>query len=145
MKINWNKVKGWIFADSCNSENDNEELSYGDLLGLAKDFKFVLIKNKVTDQSDFDGVTAAAKTTLAQDLKRLGQDFSEIPAALKNNLMGCIGSMTILGDDDGKLTVKFHMRDSEGLWDGISKKHPEKDTTSKYKYEVFFPLEEDED
>lgn len=128
-----------------NAESEVSSGSYADMLGLNRNFNFFFLKNKVTDQADFDTVSKAAKDLLMQDLMRFGESFYEIEPALRNKLMGTIGSMTLIAADDGTLSVKFHRRDEDGLWDGISKKFPEKETTGKYKYEVFFTLEDEED
>lgn len=134
-----------LFFAGIGLNEEKKELSYADLLGLSRDFKFALTKSKVADQADFDSVVVDAEKTLAHDLKRLGQDFEKISPALKNKLMGKIGSMTIIGDDDGKLSVKFHLRAEDGYWDGNTKKHPEKGTTGKYITTIFFPVDDDED
>jgi len=128
-----------------NAEHEVSTGSYADMLGLNRNFNFFFLKNKVTDQTDFDTVAKAAKDLLKQDLMRFGESFYEIEPALRNKLMGTIGSMTLIAADDGTLSVKFHRRDEDGLWDGISKKFPEKETTGKYKYEVFFSLDDEEE
>ena len=125
-------------------ETENEGL-YADMLGLNRNFRFVLTKSTVSDQTEFDDVVKKAEGILRGDLKRFGEDFSVIPPEFKDRLSGVIGSMTIIGDDDGKLLTYFHRRDNDGLWDGISKKYPEKNTTGKYKHEIFFILDEDEE
>lgn len=118
---------------------------YSDMLGLNRKLDFILLETPVTSQVVFDTVAKAAKDVLSQDLKRLGESFYEIKPALRNKLMGTIGSMTLTANENEKANVKFHKRDEKGLWDGISKKFPEKETTAKYKCEIFFVFEDDEE
>lgn len=147
-------IKDLIFNDNWslnrkkinNPAEEEPEISsglYSDMLGLNRDFSFILLKSTVIDEHDFANVSKAAKDILEQDLKRLGETFYEIDSALRNKLMGTIGSMTVIADDSGNVTAKFHRRDENGYWDGISKKFPEKTTKGKFKYEIFFTLEDD--
>lgn len=118
---------------------------YAEMLGLNKDFKFVLSQHKVANKPEFDSVCTEAEKLLQNDLTRLGEEFYKIPVELKGRLSGTVGSMTIIADNDGKLLTKFHKRDSEGYWDGMTKKYPEKETTGKWKHEIFFILNDEDD
>ena len=119
--------------------------SYSSLLGLNRNFNFILSKSKVADDKEFNMIANEAEASLRHDLKRFGEDLEIVPPMFRNKLIGSIGSMTLLADDSGNLSVKFHRRDDDGLWDGISKKYPEKDTTAKYKHEIFFALDDEEE
>lgn len=125
------------------SRETNNTATYADMLGLNREFKFVLSKTKIKDQGEFDALFNEAKASLDYDLKRFGEQLEVISPMLRNKLNGSIGSMTLLADDDGKVTIKFHRRDEDGFWDGKSAKYPEKDTTAKYKKEIFFLLDDE--
>lgn len=127
-----------------NKKKDMKVNDYARVLGFGVPFEFVLSKDTVKDGHEFDSLVTEAKARLKQDLKRCRLDLETIPSMLRKKLTG-IGSMTILADDTGKVTVKFHKRNGNGLWDGESKKYPEKDTKAKYKSEIFFILEDEED
>ena len=132
------------FCDNTTTKGENVN-DYARLLGFESHFDFVLSKSKVKDQTEFDTLSSEAEMILAQDLKRCQMEFEKISPMLKNRLIGSIGSMTIIGDDDGKISVKFHKRNDKNLWDGKSKKYPEKGITAKYKHEIFFILEDEEE
>lgn len=134
--------KNLFFSDETKKAKN---VTYADLLGIGRNFALALIKDKVTDQTDFDSVVAATEKTLETDLKRMGEEFEKIPAAFKNRIIGRVGCIVILGDDDGKLSTEFHLRDDDGLWDGKFKKYPGKGTTAKYKAEIFFAIEDEEE
>jgi len=136
------KLRNLFFNDE---KKEAETGSYGNLLGLNRPFKFLLTSDHANTDTEFLSIIATAKTLLAQDLQRFGEDLYEIEPMMKNKLMGEIGSMTLIADEDGKVTVKFHKRDEDGLWDGLGKKFPEKETTGKFKHDVFFLLDGDED
>lgn len=124
-------------------EKQFDYASYSNMLGLNRELKFSLIKEKVSSEEEFNSVTNAAQKVLEEDLKRFGEDFDQIEASHANRMMGTIASMTIIADGDGKLSVRFHKRDENGLWNGETKKFPEKGKSNKYKYEVFFLLSDD--
>ena len=132
-------------TDADSSDVVIREMTYAEMLGLNRDFIFGLTKDTVIDEADFNAVAKAAKDLLEQDLKRLGEKFYVIEPALRNRLRGSIGSMTLIADDDNKVTVRFHYCDGNGNWDGISKNFPEKNSTGKYKDEIFFLLETEDD
>jgi len=134
-----------VFCAVTGHEEKKELNGYSNLLDLNKNFEFVLSKNKVADESEFKAIVKEAEALLKHDLKRFGEDLEIVPAKLRNMLIGTIGSMTIVADNDGKLSVKFHKRDKDGFWDGESKKYPEKATTGKWKHEIFFAFEDEED
>lgn len=141
------KIREFTFGAKAESapKNTTKKCTYAELLGLNRPFKFTLSRSKVGDRDEFKALAQEAESLLEQDLKRLGESFYSIDPALRTKLMGVIGSMTLLANDDGKLRIIFHKRDENGLWDGASKKYPEKDTTAKYRYEVFFVLEDEEE
>lgn len=139
MKINMKK----FFCVGKESVNENLG-SYSEMLGLEREFKFVLSKTKVSDEGEFNTVCKEAEKLLQNDLIRLGEGFYKIPVELRGRLNGTIGSMTIVADNDGKLIVRFHRRDSEGFWDCETKKYPEKETTGKWKHEIFFTLDDED-
>lgn len=118
---------------------------YADMLGLNKEFKFVLSKQKVATEVEFNDVCKEAEKLLKNDLIRLGEDFYKIPKELKGCLNTSIGSMTIIADNDGKLTARFHRRDEDGYWDDKTLRYPEKSASGKWKHEIFFIFDKDED
>ncbi len=118
---------------------------YSDMLGLNREYSFGLVKNKVENDTEWEEVVKCAEALLAEDLKRFGIEFNSIPEAFRNSLRGEIGSMTIIAGHTGATSVKFHRRDKNGIWDGTTRRFPEKDTKAKYKHEVFFLLETEDD
>lgn len=138
-------IRDWFLANGEKKEKEDSKCGYATLLGLNRNFKFILTKETVSSKPEFGMVVKDAEYALEHDLKRLGQDLYKIDPMLRNKLMGEIGSMTIIGNDDGKLSVKFHRRDADGYWDGKTKRYPEKDTTGKYKHEIFFAIDDEED
>ena len=135
-------VKNFIFNEEKNQFGYG---SYSDMLGLNRRLKFPLSQTKVTTEAEFNTVADAAEKCLEVDLLRFGENFDKIEPTHAKRMMGTIGSMTVIADNDGKLSVRFHKRNEKGLWDGESKKYPEKSITGKYKREVFFLLDEDDD
>lgn len=139
------KLKKIFCAIKDSMEETTPVGSYSSLLGLNRNFNFILSKSKVADDKEFNMIANEAEASLRHDLKRFGEDLEIVPPMFRNKLIGSIGSMTLLADDSGNLSIKFHRRDDDGLWDGISKKYPEKDTTAKYKHEIFFALDDEEE
>ena len=142
------KLLDWFFGNEEEERGEEQEESmatYSEMLGFNKEFAFILTKDKVKDKAEFDMVANDAKSVLIQDLRRMGTNYYEIEPALRNRLSGVIGSMTLVANDTGNLSVKFHRRDNDGLWDGTTKKFPEKNTTGKFKYEIFFIIEDDDE
>lgn len=134
-----------LFIETVGIKKKDETFSYSDLLGFNRNFRFILTRDTVANESEFKMTAKDAEFSLEHDLKRLGEDLCKIDPMLRNKLMGKIGSMTLICDDAGKLSVKFHKRDEDGYWDGKSKRYPEKDTTGKYKHEIFFAIDDEED
>lgn len=132
----------------CVGKNEPEEFEnlglYSDMLGLNRDYAFVLSKLSVATEAEFQGVCDEAEKLLKNDLIRFGEDFYKIPNELRGLVNATVGSMTIIADNDGKVSVKFHKRYADGYWDDRTKKYPEKDTTGKWKHELFFLLENEE-
>ncbi len=154
-------IKKWLFNDEsdCSQSNRKHEknektevstITYSELLGLNRQFSFIRLRKKAENESEFEEVKKASIDILKQDLMRLGETFYQVEAALRNKLMGSIGSMVIVADKNGNIAIRFHKRDEDGIWDNGSKKYPEKGITSeenntKFKTEIFFTLEDDED
>lgn len=146
---------GILFKEKRTKKAEETEftmLSYGELLELGRSFRFQLLKTtNVQNDSEFENIKKGALDLLKNDLERLGESFYMINAGLKNKLMGSIGAMVLIVDNDGKAFVRFHKRDEDGIWDYCSKTYPEKllsDTEKnniKFNYEVFFVLDDDEE
>ena len=127
------------------TEGAKEDFGYSDMLGLNKRFEFMIPTDKAATVAEFDTAKLAAEALLAEDIERFGMTFEKIPAALKNKIMGIVGSMTMVADKDGNISIFFHRRNDKGYWDYTkSKKYPEKDTTGKFKHEIFFALDDEE-
>ena len=134
-----------LFENETASSKENITGSYSDFIGLNKEFKFVLSKSKVANEAELNNVGTEAEKQLKEDLQRFGQEIFKIDPKFRNILKCKVGSMTIFADDEGNLSVKFHKCNEKGLWDGKTKRHPEKDIECKYKHEIFFVFEEDDD
>ncbi len=131
------KIKNLLLNKKEEEENVNEG-AYWKMLGMNIPLSFPLLQETVKDRTEFSSVVRGAEDLLEQDFKRFGIKFKVIDPVYKNNLNGNIGSMTVVVDDNDKVTAKFHRRDDNGLWDGMSKKFPEEDTTGKYIDEICF-------
>ena len=140
-----NKLKNFLFNEGQVECNEGDDGAYYKMLNLNKPFKFLITNDKVANQTEFNSVVNDSEFVLKQDFQRLGFDFEIIPPSYRNRLIGQIGSMTIIADNDGNVSIKFHKRDDDGLWDGVSKTFPEKNATGKFKHEIFFIIEEEEE
>ena len=137
--------KNLFFTEEAKKAKEPKEITYATILGLPREFKFPLSKEKIADKIEFETVVALAEQTLEEDFERFGMEFEKIPPLFRNKIIGKVGAITVLGDDEGKLSVKFHLRNENGQWDGVTKKYPDKDTTAKYKQDIFFAVDDEEE
>lgn len=130
------------------AENKFSYLEYDELLDLNREFSFNLLQKDVSSEADFEIVKEAAKKALKEDLIRFGECFYEIAPGLRNKLMGTIGALVLVTQTDGKVKVRFHKRNNDGIWNDVSKTYPENFLSQedkdkeKFKYEIFFTLED---